>query len=104
MKTEKGRTSDSGARVLKVLLALKGQSLVGVSNGELAKGLEESPATINRCVNTLIEAGLVTKLDTGRFAHGVALLQIAQAYSNEMARAKARIHELEQRVLAGAQA
>lgn len=98
---QKGRTSDSGARVLKVLMALKGQTLNGLSNGELAKGLKETPATINRCINTLIEAGLVIKLDSGRYAHGVALLQIAQAYASEMARAQNRINELQQRVNAG---
>lgn len=99
--SEKGRTSDSGARVLKVLIALKGHTLTGLSNGELAKGLGESPATINRCLNTLVQEGLVTKLDSGRYAHGVVMLQIAQSYANEMNRAQARINELQQRVHAG---
>lgn len=99
---DKTRTSDSGGRVLRVLKALKGHSLTGLSNGELAKGLGESPATINRCLNTLIEEGLATKLDTGRFAPGIALLQVAQAHANEMANAQNRINEINQRVLAGA--
>lgn len=96
------RTSDSGARVLRVLKALKGQTLTGISNGELAKGLNESPANINRALNTLIAEGLAVKLDNGRFAPSVALLQIAQAHANEMGMAQARINEINQRVLAGA--
>lgn len=98
----KPRTSESALRVLRVMKALKGHSLHGLSNSELAKALEESPANITRYVDTLIEAGLAIRLDTGRFAPGIALLQIAQAHANEMARATDRIHELSQRVLAGA--
>jgi DNA-binding IclR family transcriptional regulator len=100
--TDKTRVSDSGARVLRVLKTLKGQTLNGLSNGELAKALGESPATINRCLNTLIAEGLAVKLDTGRFALSVAVLQIAQAHAEEMARAQNRINEINQRVLAGA--
>lgn len=96
------RTSDSGARILRVLKALKGYSLTGISNGELAKGLGESPSAINRAVNTLIAEGLAVKLDNGRFAPSVALLQIAQAHANEMSTAQHRINEINQRVLAGA--
>ena len=99
--TDKTRTSDSGGRVLRVLKALRGQTLTGLSNGELAKALDESPATINRCLNTLIAEGMATRLDTGRFALSVAMLQIAQAHANEMANAQSRITEINQRVLAG---
>ena len=96
------RTSDSGARILRVLKALKGYSLTGISNGELAKGLGESPANINRALNTLIAEGLAVKLDNGRFAPSISLLQIAQAHANEMGAAQHRINEINQRVLAGA--
>ena len=96
------RTSDSGARILRVLKALKGYSLTGISNGELAKGLGESPANINRAINTLIAEGLAVKLDNGRFAPSIALLQIAQAHANEMGADQHRINEINQRLLAGA--
>ncbi|QEW05627.1 helix-turn-helix domain-containing protein [Nitrincola iocasae] len=99
--TDKTRKSDSGGRVLRVMKALKGHSLVGLSNGELAKALGESPATINRCVNTLIAEGMAVRLDTGRFALSVAALQIAQAHATEMSRASDRLNELTQRVAAG---
>lgn len=97
-----GRTTDSGAKVLKVLIALRGHALTGLSNGQLAKTLGESPSTINRCLNTLIEANLATKLPSGLFAHSVMMLQIATAHANEINRAQMRIDELNQRVQAGA--
>ena len=93
--------SSSGSRILRVLKALLGHTLNGISNGELALALEDSPANINRALNTLIEEGLAMKLDNGRFAPGIQLLQIAVAYSNEMSRAQDRINEINQRVLAG---
>lgn len=96
------RTSQSAARTLRVMLALKGHSLHGLANGDLAKALDESPATINRCLNTLIEEGFAQKLENGRFAPGIKLLQIAEAHAHEINRAKQRITELDQRVRAGA--
>lgn len=95
------RINSSALKVLTVMKALKGHSLVGLSNNELAKALGESPTTINRCLNTLIEAGLATKLDTGRFAFSTGMLQIAQSHANEMNRATSRIQELTQRIHAG---
>ena len=93
--------SSSGCRILRVLKSLRGHTLDGVSNGELAVALNESPANINRALNTLIEEGLAIKLENGRFAPGIQLLQIAMAYSTEMDRAQARISEINQRVLTG---
>ena len=90
----KPNTSSSGTRILRVLKALRGHALNGVSNGELASALGESPANINRALNTLIEEGLALKLDNGRFAP-------AMAHSTEMARAQDRINEINQRVMAG---
>lgn len=96
------RISSSAARTLRVLKALRGHGLNGLSNSELARALDETPPTIHRCLNTLIAEGLATQLDSGRYAPGVALLQIAQAHADEMARAQHRIDELSRRVSAGA--
>ncbi|EPM9395239.1 helix-turn-helix domain-containing protein [Escherichia coli] len=97
----KTNVSSSGSRILRVLKALRGHALSGISNGELASALNESPANINRALNTLIEEGLALKLDNGRFAPGIQLIQIAMAHSNEMARAQDRINEINQRVISG---
>ena len=88
--------------MLRALKALKGHALHGLSNTELAQLTGDSPSNITRAMQTLIEEGLAVKLDTGRFAPGVALLQIAQAHAEEMARMQGRINEINQRVLAGA--
>lgn len=91
----------SAARVLRALKALRGASLNGLSNGELAQRTGDSPSNITRAMQALIDEGLAVKLDSGRFAPGIALLQIAQAHAEEMARAQNRINEINQRVLAG---
>lgn len=99
--TDKGRTSDSGTRICKVLMALRGHYFFGVTNGELAKALGESPSTINRCLNTLIEVGLAEQKDNGRFCHSIAMLQIAQSHAHDVVRLEAKIAETHQRVYAG---
>lgn len=94
--------SGKGTRVLKVLKALKGQSFSGISNKELAENLGVSPAQISRDLDDLMTEGLVMKLDNGRFAHSIQMLQIAQAYSNQVARLQEQISETNQRIMAGA--
>ncbi len=94
----KPRTSESALRVLRVMKALKGHSLHGLSNGELAKALGESPANITRCMDTLIESGFATRLDTGRFAPSIGFLQYAMATAEELQRAQARITEIQARI------
>lgn len=97
----KANVSSVGARILRVLKALRGHTLNGVSNGELATALDDFPANVNRALNALIEEGLAQKLDNGRFALSMQALQIAQARANEPPRAQDRINEMNQRLLAG---
>ncbi|ASD84969.1 helix-turn-helix domain-containing protein [Salmonella enterica] len=93
--------STTAKRAIRVMKALKGHSLNGLSNKELAKALSESPANITRALNELVSEGMAQRLESGRYAPGMQLLYIAQAFSNEMAAGQARIAELNQRVLAG---
>ena len=90
-------TVKSAERVLKVLKALRGHSLHGLSNQDLAKQLDESPSQIHRALQTLISAGLAKQEENGLFTLGPAFIQIAKAHNAEMERAKARIAEIEQR-------
>lgn len=90
-------TVKSAEKVLKVLKALRGHSLQGVSNQDLAKQLNESPAQIHRQLQTLISEGLAKQEEDGSFTLGTAIVQIAKAHDTEMERAKARIAEIEQR-------
>lgn len=94
--------SSSAIRCLRVLKVLKGQTLSGLANGDIAKALGESPVNITRALAALEGEGLVTKLETGRWAHSTSMLQIAQAHANAMTQAQDRIHELNRRIAAGA--
>ncbi|MDP8162830.1 IclR family transcriptional regulator [Pasteurella skyensis] len=88
-------------RALRIVKALKGKSLVGLSNKELADTLDESPVNITRAVANLVTEGFVTQLETGRYALSVQLLQIAVAHTRELQVANDRITQLGQRVQAG---
>lgn len=95
------RTVSAAARVLRVLKALRGYTITGLSNTELAQLTGDSPSNITRAMQTLIEEGLAVKLDNGRFAHSVGVLQIAQAHAEHMARLQGRMQEINQRIAAG---
>lgn len=95
------RTVSAAARVLRVLKALKGHTVTGLSNTELAHLAGDSPSNITRAMQTLIEEGLAVKLDNGRFAHSVGVLQIAQAHAEHMDRLQGRMQEINQRIAAG---
>ncbi|TWC18606.1 IclR-like helix-turn-helix domain-containing protein [Pseudomonas sp. SJZ085] len=96
----KGSVS-AAARVLRALKALKGHTVTGLSNAELAQLTQDSPSNITRAMQTLIDEGLAVKLDNGRFAHSVGVLQIAQAHAEHMARLTGRMQEINQRIAAG---
>ena len=57
----------SAEKVLKVLKALRGHSLQGISNQDLAQQLNESPAQIHRALQTLIAEGLARQEENGLF-------------------------------------
>jgi len=94
-------TITSAQRVLRVWKALRGHTLTGLSNQELAQATGESAANVSRALATLAAESLVMKLDNGRYAHGIATLQIAQAHVNHCEQLTARLTELNQRIVAG---
>jgi len=90
-------------RALRMLMAMRGTTLTGVSNGELAQALGESAPNVSRMLQVLVDEGFATQLENGRYAPSIALLQIAQAHAEHIARAQARITEVQQRIAAGVQ-
>ena len=98
----KSQISTSGSRTLRVLKALKGYTLTGLSNSDIAKMITESPVNVTRSLKTLIQEGLVIKLDNGLFAHSVQMLQIAQAHAIHINKMQDQITEITQRITAGA--
>ncbi|WP_277560681.1 helix-turn-helix domain-containing protein [Acinetobacter beijerinckii] len=90
-------TVKSASKVLKVLKAMRGHSLSGVTNQKLSQQLGEPPATITRALQTLVEEGLAKQEADGTYTLSAAFVQMAKAHATEVDRAKARIAEFEQR-------
>ncbi|MFT0531627.1 helix-turn-helix domain-containing protein [Castellaniella hirudinis] len=95
-------TIASALKVLAVWEALKGHTLTGLSNTEIAAATGQSAPNVSRALATLAEGGYVTRYESGRYAHSVKTLQIAQAHANHMHQFRARAAELDQRIAAGA--
>ena len=87
----------SAQKVLKVLKALRGHSLNGLTNQQLAEQLRESPSQITRALQTLVEEGLATQNTDGSYSLSISMLKIANAHADEIQRAEARIAEFKQR-------
>lgn len=92
----------SARRALRVLIALKGHVIIGISNKELAEGLRESAPNISRALKDLEAEGLAVKLEDGRWAHSVTMAAIAKAYTDHMDGIQKRMTEITQRVAASA--
>lgn len=99
------KTSENGTsarRALRVLKALRGHALDGLSNAEIARGTGESAVNVSRALDVLVAEGFAVRLDTGRYAHSVYMIQVAEAFARETEQASLHITELKQRVAAGA--
>ena len=94
--------SNAVDRTLNVLKALKGHSITGISNKDLAAGLGMTPVNVSRALSALEVKGLAGRLDNGRWAHSVAMLQIAHAHQAHMAGLQDRMTEINRRVAVGA--
>lgn len=89
-------------RTLEILRVLKGHSLNGLSNREIADALSETPVNISRATAELVRTGFAVQLENGRYAPSIELAQIALAHLNELEHAEKRIQEIKQRTFAGA--
>lgn len=87
----------STSRILKVLFALRGHYLNGLSNKQLSETTNESPVFITRALQTLEADGWVEKRN-GNYAPSVKAVRFAIACKEEHDRAVARIAEYSQRL------
>ncbi len=96
--TEDRYLNESQQRVLRVLLAMSGHEVLGLTPGELAKGLELAPSQITRDLANLHIAGLAEEIvDTGRWRLTPKLIQIGIAMQLAVEDAERKLGEITQR-------
>lgn len=90
-------------RILRVMLALAGHEMDGLSATEIARGIGQrgESATVNsvfRDLHNLAEAGLAEQLpDSDRWRLAPRLVQIAAAHQRHLERSAQRLAEVQQR-------
>lgn len=94
-------TVKSAGKVLRVIKALRGHSLSGVSIKELSEQLGEPASQVHRALQTLIDEGFAQQLDDGSYALGNIMVSISHCHAQEIDRAQSRVSEHIQRVFAG---
>lgn len=93
------RTNNTAVhKALRVLKALPGNEMNGISNGELAQATNLSPSAITRIMQALIDEGLATKLDNERFAASIRFGQLAMRTLSHLDTTRARLDELQRRL------
>ncbi|MFU8924920.1 helix-turn-helix domain-containing protein [Acinetobacter puyangensis] len=90
-------TVKAAGKVLRVIKAMRGHSLSGVSIKQLSEQLGEPASQVHRALQTLIDEGFAKQEPNGLYTIGTAMVQIATSHYSEIERAKARIAEVEQR-------
>lgn len=90
------------SRTLHILNVLKGKTLSGLSNTEIATATKIPAPTVSRILAVMVKENFVMQLDNGRYALSVRMLGIAQSHADELERAQTKIGELTQRVKAAA--
>jgi DNA-binding IclR family transcriptional regulator len=96
------RTQSSVERALLVLDTLKGHSLTGLSVKQISETTGMFSSGVSLALNTLEKMGYASKLESGRWAHSIKFLQMAQAHADHIARMQGRINEFNARIAAGA--
>ena len=91
-------TVKSAEKVLKVLYALRGNYIFGLSNKQLAESLNESPSSITRALQTLEADGWAEKRDNGNYAPSMKAVRFSTSCKEEYDRVQARIAEYKQRL------
>ena len=101
--SDEPRTQLVALRTINIIKALRGHALQGLSNQQISKAIGDTPSAVTLTLNTLVQGGLVTKTEAGRYAYSIFFLQIAQGFYDEVSRCKHRADEITARVHAGSQ-
>lgn len=86
------------ARTLSILNVLKGKTLSGLSNTEIAAATKIPAPTVNRILAVMVEQNFAMQLDNGRYALSVRMLGIAQSHADELDRGQSNLDQLKHRV------
>lgn len=100
---EKAPTNTSQVRILKIITALKGHTLTGLSNAEIADAIKDSKVNVSRTLDVMITEGFAVKHESGRFSLSQKVASIAMLTMMELDQAQSKIDEMKQRMFAGAQ-
>ena len=86
-------------RILKIVLALAGNELLGLAPVDIQRALGIANAsTLTRDLDVLRDLGLAEQIpETSRWRLGPKVVQIAVAFANQMDRAERRLSEIRQR-------
>jgi DNA-binding IclR family transcriptional regulator len=98
MDASKYASSAQVTRVCLILRVLAGHTVNGLSNGEIAKAIQDSPSNVTQTVAKLVQQGMVDAAAVeGRFRLGPALVQVAVQHQAEMEHAQRTLNEIKQR-------
>ena len=86
---------------LRILKALKGRTMDGLSNKDLCEAIDETPVNITRATAILESEGFLRKLPTGNWTLSFALLNLAVCYEQDMQAVNERFNEMRHRVATG---
>ncbi|HGN1707849.1 TPA: helix-turn-helix domain-containing protein [Providencia rettgeri] len=97
------RKSNTSAvsRALRVLIALRGHTVFGLSNKEIANAINDTPVNVTRALDALIKEGLVDQTyttDQGAhptYMHSIEVLKISQECFTEHELLRARLNQKE---------
>ena len=90
--------SEAVDRALRVIEALSGNAVNGMSPGDIARSAKATPAQVTRLLAQLIRRGVVeTSRTEGRYRLGPAIVQLARAHEIDLARAERELAEMRQR-------
>jgi DNA-binding IclR family transcriptional regulator len=86
-------------RIVQTILCLAGNELMGLSTVDVQRALNLKHASVvTRDLQVLLDMGIAEKIqETGRWRLAPRMIQIARDYEVNIAKASAKVRELEQR-------
>lgn len=98
MSPEKYGTSDQLRRAFRAIVVLAGNTVQGMTPGDLAKAVAASPSNITRLLANMKNEGFVEETKVpGRWRLGPKVVQIALAYQVDISRQETELDQIKQR-------